>query len=248
MNYVILIILQCSKHRCLQSCVGTWARLGYAAFDAQLQKAFFVITRCAVRYRYVCGCVSTHLQYRCLCVADPRDMSMHGSKQGLQVPMVQSATCISLNLKFMHAVYIAASKFRPSKMALWSKNPNSHLLSSSNIIDRMSRTWPTIFMEGFLLKQLHRDVTQSLEQSTSREWVLGSNILRRINSSSRTCNEWLCERRTYVSLVPRLISSFQAWEEKRLVTLGGSNCWLPAAQTGRLQSDCRTKSRGCVTL
>ena len=38
MNYVILIILQCSKHRCLQSCVGTWARLGYAAFDAQLRK------------------------------------------------------------------------------------------------------------------------------------------------------------------------------------------------------------------
>ena len=30
--------------RCLQSCVGTWARLGYAAFDAQLRKAYFVTT------------------------------------------------------------------------------------------------------------------------------------------------------------------------------------------------------------
>ena len=89
---------------------------------------------------------------------------------------------------------MAASEFRPSKMALWSKYPNTHLLSSSNIMDRMSRTWPTIFMEGFLLRQLHRDVTQSLEQSTSWEWALGSNILRRINSSSSTCNEWLCER------------------------------------------------------
>ena len=28
----------------LQSCVGTRARLGYAAFDAQLQKAYFVTT------------------------------------------------------------------------------------------------------------------------------------------------------------------------------------------------------------
>ena len=50
------------------------------------------------------------------------------------------------------------------------------------------------------------------------------------------------------SLVPRLISSFRTREEKSLVTLGGSNRWLPAAQTGRLQSDCRTKSRGWVTL
>ena len=31
-------------HRCLQNCVGTQARLGYAAFDAQLRKAYFVIT------------------------------------------------------------------------------------------------------------------------------------------------------------------------------------------------------------
>ena len=31
-------------HSCLQSCVGTRARLGYAAFDAQLRKAYFVTT------------------------------------------------------------------------------------------------------------------------------------------------------------------------------------------------------------
>ena len=30
-------------HRCLQNCVGTQARLVYAAFDAQLLKAYFVI-------------------------------------------------------------------------------------------------------------------------------------------------------------------------------------------------------------
>ena len=31
-------------HRCLQSCVGTRARFGYATFDAQLRKVYFVIT------------------------------------------------------------------------------------------------------------------------------------------------------------------------------------------------------------
>ena len=50
------------------------------------------------------------------------------------------------------------------------------------------------------------------------------------------------------SLVPRLISSFHAQEEIAWQTLWGSNCWLPAAQIGHLlQSDCRTKLRGCVT-
>jgi len=35
--------------RHLQSCVGTRARLGYAAFDAQLLKAYFVTTTlCAI--------------------------------------------------------------------------------------------------------------------------------------------------------------------------------------------------------
>ena len=31
-------------HRYLQSCVGTWVRLGYATFDAQLRKVYFVTT------------------------------------------------------------------------------------------------------------------------------------------------------------------------------------------------------------
>ena len=31
-------------HRRLQSCVGTRARLGYAKFDVQLQKQYFVTT------------------------------------------------------------------------------------------------------------------------------------------------------------------------------------------------------------
>ena len=36
-------------HRHLQSCVGTRARLGYAVFDAQLWKAYFVTTLYAIR-------------------------------------------------------------------------------------------------------------------------------------------------------------------------------------------------------
>ena len=35
--------------RRLQSCMGTWARLGYATFDAQLQKAYFVTTVYSIR-------------------------------------------------------------------------------------------------------------------------------------------------------------------------------------------------------
>ena len=46
------------EHRYLQSCVGTWARLGYAAFDAQLRKAYFVTRVYTVRYTY------TSLLYR----------------------------------------------------------------------------------------------------------------------------------------------------------------------------------------
>ena len=37
------------RHRYLQSSVGTWARLGYAAFDAQLRRAHFVTTLYAIR-------------------------------------------------------------------------------------------------------------------------------------------------------------------------------------------------------
>ena len=43
------------QHKHLQSCVGTRARLGYAAFDAQLRKAYFVTTRYAIR-------MSVHVQ------------------------------------------------------------------------------------------------------------------------------------------------------------------------------------------
>ena len=46
-------------HRRLQSRVGTWARLGYAVFDSQLRKAYFVTTL----YTYVCACVSMYMRY-----------------------------------------------------------------------------------------------------------------------------------------------------------------------------------------
>ena len=39
----------CDVHRCLQSSVGTWARLGYAAFDVQLWKAYFFTTLYDIR-------------------------------------------------------------------------------------------------------------------------------------------------------------------------------------------------------
>ena len=44
------------RHRRLQSCVGTRARLGYAAFDAQLRKR--IALHCML-YTVVCTCVST---------------------------------------------------------------------------------------------------------------------------------------------------------------------------------------------
>ena len=43
-------------HRHLQSCVGTQARLGYAAFDAQLRK--HIALHCTL-YMVICMCVST---------------------------------------------------------------------------------------------------------------------------------------------------------------------------------------------
>ena len=46
-------------HRHLQSCVGTQARLGYAAFDAQLRKMYFVTTLYAIRTS-----VGVHMLYR----------------------------------------------------------------------------------------------------------------------------------------------------------------------------------------
>ena len=52
-------------HRCLQSCVGTWARLGYTEFHAQLQKAYFVATLYTVHCTmYVILCISAQMLYR----------------------------------------------------------------------------------------------------------------------------------------------------------------------------------------
>ena len=54
-----------TQHRHLQSWMGTWARLSYAAFDAIAESVFCYHTV----YMYVCVCVSTHmLIYRGLCV------------------------------------------------------------------------------------------------------------------------------------------------------------------------------------
>ena len=47
-NLIVAVTLLNCPHRHLQSCVGTWARLGYAAFDVQLRKAYFVTTLYAI--------------------------------------------------------------------------------------------------------------------------------------------------------------------------------------------------------
>ena len=52
------------NHRCLQSCVGTWERLGYAAFDAQLRKSVFC--HYIVCYTYICVCMCYMLVTMCL--------------------------------------------------------------------------------------------------------------------------------------------------------------------------------------
>ena len=46
---IFYISKQPRRHRRLQTYVGTWAGLGYTAFDAQLRKAHFVSTLCAIR-------------------------------------------------------------------------------------------------------------------------------------------------------------------------------------------------------
>ena len=54
------LISLCSwTHRCLQSCVGTQARLGYAG----LVRNCSVFCHYTARYTYVCACVSTHMLY-----------------------------------------------------------------------------------------------------------------------------------------------------------------------------------------
>ena len=64
-------------HRHLQSCVGTWARLGYAAFDVQLWKAYFVTTLYAI---HISVCAQARVCYISVFMSGPRDMSMHDSK------------------------------------------------------------------------------------------------------------------------------------------------------------------------
>ena len=78
-----LIGVGASCHRRLQSCVGTQARLGYAAFDAQLRKAYFVTTL-TVRYTYICACVSMHRPR--VFASGPHDMSTHDLKYPGQCP------------------------------------------------------------------------------------------------------------------------------------------------------------------
>ena len=59
---IVDMVLITNGHGRLQSCVGTRARLGYAAFDAQLRKAYFVFYNPYV----LCACIiiSTLMLYR----------------------------------------------------------------------------------------------------------------------------------------------------------------------------------------
>ena len=68
---------------CRSSCVGTRARFSYAAFDAQLWKAYFVTTVYAIH-------TSVHAYaicwWPCVFTVGPRDMSTHDLKQPGQCP------------------------------------------------------------------------------------------------------------------------------------------------------------------
>ena len=76
-------------HRCLQSCVHTRARFGYAAFDVHAI-AESVFCHNTVRYTYIFACIHTHMLYRglwaCLTcwprvfASGPCDMSRHDLK------------------------------------------------------------------------------------------------------------------------------------------------------------------------
>ena len=50
-------------HRCLQSCVRTRARLGYAAFDVHAI-AESIFCHYTVRYTYIFACICMHMLYR----------------------------------------------------------------------------------------------------------------------------------------------------------------------------------------
>lgn len=59
-RYSSEISVQHHIHRCLQSCVGTQARLGYVAFDVQLRKAYSataVLVSCYLQYTTLLYCI-----------------------------------------------------------------------------------------------------------------------------------------------------------------------------------------------
>ena len=57
--------------------MGTWARLGYATFDVQLWKVYFVTTLYAI---HTSVCAQARICYIGVFMSGPRDMSMHDSK------------------------------------------------------------------------------------------------------------------------------------------------------------------------
>ena len=97
-NSKIFKVATCrSRHRRLQSFVGTRARLGYAGFDAQLQR---ILSLHYTLYVYVRACVSMHMLYIWgsgsmprVFASGPRDMRTRNNPgnarvcPGLQAPM-----------------------------------------------------------------------------------------------------------------------------------------------------------------
>ena len=59
---IVDMVLVTNGHGRLQSFVGTRARLGYAAFDEQLRKAYFVF--CTPYVLCACVIISTFMLYR----------------------------------------------------------------------------------------------------------------------------------------------------------------------------------------
>ena len=74
-SYLLLLGGLACVHRRLQSCVGTLARVGYTAFDVQLQKVYFVITLYAFCTSHTCYVLVT-----CVFASGPHDMSTHDLK------------------------------------------------------------------------------------------------------------------------------------------------------------------------
>ena len=74
------------KPALIESCVGTWARVGCTTFHAQLRKAYFVTTLSvrASTHAYAIYRGSGSMPH--VFVSGPRDMSMHDSKLPRQCP------------------------------------------------------------------------------------------------------------------------------------------------------------------